>query len=549
MAKGAVTGLPSFCAGWIVDGFLPQLFAYAPENLFGYTWTLFSKYTETFLVPRATEVEQACAGRQDVYVGVSLSSRGLSRNERVTNDTSAGIVGLWADVDVAGPCHSNKKALPPTQADALSVVLGLPRRPTVIVDSGHGLQPWWLFKEALVFADAGERAHAAGLARGWQDFVRAQFQKYGWTMDATADLARVLRVPGTVNAKDPTRPVPVRVLTGEWDLRYEPADFGKYGTPEKVDAGEAPATAPEAPEATELYRLLQSNRGAKLGWERKHTTNDTSNSGQDFQLARAAASAGWSKGQIVWLLIECGRFNGEAEKRPGYYTRTADSACDAVASDRERLEVSNDLEHLCSNGDGVEDRGGEIRRHIEQLTGVRVLRVVRHMATRAIFRLVIAEGCFTLGNVEALYSQERFRVLIFEWTKKLPKALKRKQWETVAQGLMDLAEDEGADEEANENTAGAAWLRDYLTDFRPRGTLDDATVSWAPFREGGRVGIFLKSFLSWLKAKRDTELNRGKLGSLLRQLGCEPVKENCRLKDGTRTSCFVWWLPANLSSE
>src|SRR5262249_1782569 len=58
-----------------------------------------------------------------------------------------------------------------------------------------------------------------------QEALRARCRERGWSMDSTHDLARVLRLPGTVNRKLPDNPVPVTVLEAAWSRVYDVADF------------------------------------------------------------------------------------------------------------------------------------------------------------------------------------------------------------------------------------------------------------------------------------------------------------------------------------
>ncbi len=74
--------------------------------------------------------------------------------------------------------------------------------PTVVVDSGGGLHCYWLLERPHVIADDAGRQRIADLQAR---FVRAIGGDAG-----ARDLARVLRVPGTVNAKyDPPRMVEI----------------------------------------------------------------------------------------------------------------------------------------------------------------------------------------------------------------------------------------------------------------------------------------------------------------------------------------------------
>lgn len=117
--------------------------------------------------------------------------------------------GAWADIDIAGAAHKSA-ALPPSREAAMTLINGMVLTPTLIVDSGHGLYAWWLFETPLALRDEAARARAHRLVRGAQQALRSLSEQQGWTLDDTADLARVLRLPGTVNWKIDGDPRPVR---------------------------------------------------------------------------------------------------------------------------------------------------------------------------------------------------------------------------------------------------------------------------------------------------------------------------------------------------
>jgi putative DNA primase/helicase len=138
--------------------------------------------------------------KQDVYLNIGLRAEDLGDKRRGTAEEVIALPGLWADIDVQGPAHK-AQCLPPTKGDALKVIKGIPLSPTWIIDSGHGLQVWWLFKELWTFEGEKERQRAQELSRRFQATLQARAKEYGWRVDGTHDLARVLRIPGTYNHK------------------------------------------------------------------------------------------------------------------------------------------------------------------------------------------------------------------------------------------------------------------------------------------------------------------------------------------------------------
>ena len=180
---------------------------------------------------------------QNCYLGVGLRrQRPDNHHTRGKTDDIIGIPGLWLDLDYDSPgAHKVRHPLPPTEDAALSLLDAAPYKPSLIVHSGHGLQAYWLFKE-LAWFDTGDDREAFGrLCRGWQQVFQHAGRDRGWHVDSTADLARVLRIPGTRNHKtDQQREVSVLEASG---FRYDPSDFSDFAEP-ATPSPKSPAPIP-----------------------------------------------------------------------------------------------------------------------------------------------------------------------------------------------------------------------------------------------------------------------------------------------------------------
>ena len=136
----------------------------------------------------------------DAYfvIGLHPKPRGLYEMGKAVGVIA--IPGLWADIDIKGPAHAADN-LPATIDEAEDLVREFPLQPKIIVDSGHGIHAWWLFKELWTWdtEDQNTRKKAQELVRRFQDTLEAMAQRHGWHIDTTSDLARVLRLPGTTN--------------------------------------------------------------------------------------------------------------------------------------------------------------------------------------------------------------------------------------------------------------------------------------------------------------------------------------------------------------
>ncbi len=129
------------------------------------------------------------------------------------------IPGLWLDIDVAGPNHAQTD-LPPTIDAAEQLIAAFPVPPTVVVNTGGGLQAWWLFNEPVAAVDA------TPLLARWGATWAERGRERGWHVDNVFDLARVMRLPGTTNRK--TAPRPVYIVRADWRLRFGLDDLDQW---------------------------------------------------------------------------------------------------------------------------------------------------------------------------------------------------------------------------------------------------------------------------------------------------------------------------------
>jgi len=208
--------------------------------------------------------------REHVNVYFAIGVQG-ARPER-GRGKEAGVIslpGFWADIDILGPNHA-ALALPPTLENAWRIVRAVPFNPTAVVYTGGGIQPYWLFREPWDFESDKERKKAKALSKAFQKYLQNVALDHGWAMDGTADLCRLLRLPGTYNRKQ-AEPVMVRYEVIEEGRRYNPSDFEEFleieADPElKAHVqGEAPAEP-----TAEIARILSG-----CGWMR-HCKDDAS---------------------------------------------------------------------------------------------------------------------------------------------------------------------------------------------------------------------------------------------------------------------------------
>lgn len=206
--------------------FLTFLYEYLGPEYYLYLWTLPDRKTHSFTagnLPAMALAAAQLAGAHDVYFGVGATAKALGQHERSRNEDVTAIPGLWIDIDVFSPGAHKIQALPPDITAAMGLLPNdLP--PSLIVWSGYGLHVYWLFREPWTFDSPEERSRASELLRTLQAVIKNNAAGKGWKLDTTADLARILRVPGTMNRKIPDSPVMAQVIE-QSDIRYNPTEI------------------------------------------------------------------------------------------------------------------------------------------------------------------------------------------------------------------------------------------------------------------------------------------------------------------------------------
>jgi putative DNA primase/helicase len=242
-------------------------------------WPCFPEHPDVF------QLADVPKGR-DAYWGVSLrkdTSDGKAANCHPTHL-------LWVDIDL-----KDHPALLDGQTDVLSMsaeeLAGYKQEllkqvlaecekynlpPRAIVDSGHGLQVYWARRARSTPEDTESYNKGLMMALGGDS--------------KSIDVARILRLPGTQNLKNPARPLPVQVLWEDadaWAERDALAPFLNIEKPKPAPAP-APASTPFRPDTdtiqqryaqTALKKELDALRGIGEG-------------GRNHQLNKSAFSLG-----------------------------------------------------------------------------------------------------------------------------------------------------------------------------------------------------------------------------------------------------------------
>jgi putative DNA primase/helicase len=304
-------------------------------------WRLATRASWYFELPQMVDT-LIVEGAGDLYTGACLAPGDLGSFKRCRNDQAAAIAGVWADIDVNGG-PEDKTGAAPDMASAMELSSSL-LEPTVLVNSGYGLQAWWCFERPWVFGGKpfgdsptrseveGDRARAALIVAQFQKLLREQAGERGYTIDATHDLARLLRLPGTFNCKGGDK-APVTMVACDPQLRYAVAHIkalcAKAGTvdlvaePDEPDLPVIDIGAVREMGQVQLDALLNNSREFKATWLHARGGN-WSLSEYDLALCSLGVGAELNDQQLAGLIALHRKLWGSPEKgkRRDYVRRT-----------------------------------------------------------------------------------------------------------------------------------------------------------------------------------------------------------------------------------
>lgn len=191
----------------------PDLLAHLHRGgLAGYWWTLPDKLSHWWTVGNPAPLPSS----NNVYFGVHPAAERKMPDERARIGDVAAVNCLFAEFDAKD--YGDKDAI-------LAHVADLAVAPSVLIDSGGGIHAYWLLRSPFVFAEQADRERARLAQAAWVAYVGGDGE--------AKDLARMLRVPGTVNAKyDPPRPV--TILRADLSRLYGFADLESLCKPPEM---------------------------------------------------------------------------------------------------------------------------------------------------------------------------------------------------------------------------------------------------------------------------------------------------------------------------
>ena len=455
--------------------------------------------------------------------------------------------------------------------------------PTLVIMTGNGAHAWWLFKEPYIFDNDEDRKNTACLVARWSTLLRLNAGRRGWVFDRLSDLARVLRVPGTRNHKDPANPKDV-VVHSLSDARYNLSDFAEFlddsaiPDPEEQEkaAREWAERFADKPLAIDMdARIPQEmldgwmavDMRFKNTWHRqRHDLKDQSQSGYDLALADFGIDAGLPEQRIVDLIIHHrSQFSQKPRTRVDYFQRTIaraarrsdwreapslPGASPAAAAPRS-TPVAQPVAAVAPVDGGTRDTPtadpnvakGLLCDRVSQALGIRVLRLVKLTGKEPTYHMELPEGKIEFANVGKLISQDAVRLAVAAQMGKLIGKIKPKLWEQVAQAMLDACIVDEGGEEVEWEGAARMYVAQYLSETGFIETVEKQMVQnqRKPMVIDGRIAICASDLQIYIGRTMFQTLTVKAVSSMLKALGGKHI----RVRGSKHKEQSRWSLPIN----
>lgn len=136
----------------------------------------------------------------DTWISVGTYAEDLGPGRKGRANQVISIPGFWFDLDYGTVGHHEGDMPNPVDEEAaLAIIKSLPE-PSLLLNSGGGLQGFYLFNEPWIF-EQGDKAPAQA-SEQFSNHLKGLGAELGVHVDAVANLDRIMRAPGSVNHKE-----------------------------------------------------------------------------------------------------------------------------------------------------------------------------------------------------------------------------------------------------------------------------------------------------------------------------------------------------------
>jgi len=499
---------------------------------------------------KASEYADSIKDR-NVYFGLGVTKAELPASKRPNALQICGIPGFWIDIDIADSGAHKAGNLPATQQDAEELISSaLPRHmaPTILTHSGHGLHAYWLFKEPWMFEGEEERVQAAMLIKRFVLSFKYHAAMRGWKLDSVYDLARVLRVPGSINHKVAGMPMTCKIIRIDSENAYNPDEFEKYFVSDEVAMSDDGITsllskeknplglmlsAFSSPPHTKFENLMSMEDRFRRSWNMQRSElKDQSLSSYEMSIATFCASYRWSDQEIADTLVSFRMKNAKSDMERKKALRV-DYICRTILKAKSKKREDDQNESLgavlaqsaqAQAGEAVPPTRKQLTDALEVILKIRVEKVVKYEGDIPQFELILEGGdAILLGPVDNLITQRAIRQILAAHRGVLVKQVRAAIWDDYATLLLGMVETRKPSAEDNtEKGALVSCIKQYLESVNIMKDPASGYAAKRPFKIDDRVYMFSSEFRNWTKLNSDP-IPRNRLAIIATSLGIKTI--------------------------
>lgn len=545
---------------------------------FIHIFTLPNKKSQYFSnMKEAGEYAEAQEEQESIYFSIGISPRTFPSKQRPKENQLIGFSCLTVDIDIKCEGH-DKAGLPETIEEATELLdAAYPDafKPSIVTETGGGIQAFWIFKEPWIFEDDDDAEEGKSMFRRWVRWLQQTASGKGLTVDSTISLSQLMRVAGTMNNK--RQPFMVKVVrdTGE---RFNPDELDgliSFVGDELKPTVDAVTVTPNfkldpnaQPPADKLADLIEYDPNFKVTWHkqadvaRQKEGRDTSLSAYDMTLINIAKSWHWTDQEIVNLIIAFRRKHQQKPEdfkkatRASYHLKNLQKAAVQLHDGGNLAEDSLKFYQECvadqvgTNGKQKskkeqqkkqEDMVKKAKLHIKKNLGVNVEKIHKYMSTPPEYEIVLADGQRVMvGKSSSLLNQEKMRHIIFDNCNLHLVSKKSRAWQQITTYFHYLMEEVDTAPETRDMDAMESWIIEHVEAMPLQDDPNDAIMTKDPFKRAGNTYVFLDRLQSYLKTNKGEILSNKEIGVLMRRCGCNSTPVNFKMADGRRSTRSVY---------
>jgi hypothetical protein len=525
------------------------------QGLYKLLWTLSGKRSFWFQ-DNAKMIEFISQNPKDIFYGLGMAEKkpnAAAHKRRLTINDITAIKVLNLDIDVQDEiAHKNNEKLPKSIDEARKIANHF-IEPTWLIDSGHGLHAIYVLSELYEIRSDEDRNKIVALSQAFQEAHRAAFPEY--KIDFTADIARVLRCPESVNCKNPEEPISCEIIEHGADqywieeiedaieFNYETYKANQEATTslakKSYHASNNQTSTNTATWTTKDFNKWFDDAGLVIDKDaeidgdiwmeldsfdsrfsnvfhhriKKRDTKGkelneykTDINGYDLDLANIAARMDLPDQQILDLMIHHRRYHGTntekiCHERRDYYARTLLKA-----------GVNKSITQLDKNGKSTEHSRATLLSYLSDKLQCGIQRIIRfNKDPNPVFELELVDKpgkTIKLGTFDAgIMNQRAFRGKIGAVGIKMPRPMKAGEWEEdIIPKIQAVTEDGFTPETATYEGQVSAWIPEYFEETTVVESFDEFlnhNDTKQPFIQDGQIYFKAEPLIDWIKNNRN----------------------------------------------